>query len=107
MAGKARPRSRAGETLRVDAGRVGGLHRGMKKAREHGVSRVRRRGGSGRGEDVRHVQGNYLSQAVEVAVVCRGIQASRRDDVERVQGSDEGPMSKDVQVEGSIELATA
>ncbi len=64
--------------MRVDAGRVGGLHRGIKRAREHCVSRVRRLGGSGSGEDVRHVQGNDLSQSVEVDVVGRGIQASRR-----------------------------
>ncbi len=75
--------------MRVDASSVAELHRWMERAGLHGFRRVRRRGGSGGGKDVRHVQGDDLSQTVEVAVVGRSIQASRRDDVEGAQGSEQ------------------
>ncbi len=47
---------------------------------------MRRRGSRGGDKDVLHVQGDDLSQTVEVAVVG---QASLRDDIEGAQGSEQ------------------
>jgi hypothetical protein len=59
----------------------------MVGARQHGVRWVCH--GGGRKHDVGHVQGDHMSQAVEVADVGSSIRTSGWDDVERAQGGEE------------------